>query len=187
MGVLEKLRIGPETDDEFPSEFDTESDSESSTEPDYESNPNLDPQPGQPAPRKPSRAKEALSQVRDSAPRITKKMRDDAQNEVESIVQVIALAWGWQAPPCGEALEDVAPQFAEKLTKILARNPRWLMRVRDGGLIADVIQLFGTLAPVAKVAAAYYSAPKEENPHGGVVFDPSQFQPYDGTGFSRAG
>ncbi|MFJ8719751.1 hypothetical protein ACIRD9_42570 [Streptomyces violaceus] len=188
MGVLEKLRIGTETDDEFPSEFDPESVPESSRESDYESNPNLDPSPGQAAPRKPSRAKEALSQVRDSGPRITKKMRDDCQNEVESIVQVVALAWGWQAPPCGDALEEVAPEFAEKLTKILARNPRWLMRVRDGGLIADVIQLFGTLAPVAKVAYAYYGAPKEENPHGGgVVFDPSQFQPYDGNGFSRAG
>jgi len=187
MGVLEKLRIGPETEDEFPSEFDGESESEFTREPDYESNPNLDPSPGQAAPRKPSRAKEALAQVRDSAPRITKKMRDDAQNEVESIVQVVALAWGWQAPPCGDALEAAAPEFAEKLTKILARNPRWLMRVRDGGLIADIIQLFGTLAPVAKVAYAYYGAPKEENPNGGVVFDPTQFQPYDGSGFSRAG
>ena len=105
MGVLEKLRIGAESDDEFPSEFDQESRSEFTSEPDYESNPNLDPPPGQPASRKPSRAKEALSQVRDAAPRVTKKMRDDAQNEVESIVQVIALGWGWQAPPCGDALE----------------------------------------------------------------------------------
>jgi hypothetical protein len=187
MSVLEKLRIEPETEEEFPSEFDGESGSGFAREPDHETNPNLDPSPGQAAPRKPSRAREALAQVRDSAPRITKKMRDDAQNEVESIVQVLALAWGWQAPPCGDALEAAAPEFAEKLTKILARNPRWLMRVRDGGLIADVIQLFGTLAPVAKVAYAHYGAPKEENPDGGVVFDPSQYQPYDGSGFSRAG
>jgi hypothetical protein len=187
MGVLEKLRIGPESGEEFSSEFDPESSSESFAESDYETNPNLDPSPGQAAPRKPSRVKETLSQVRDSGPRITKKMRDDAQAEVESIVQVIALGWGWQAPPCGDALEAVAPEFAERLTKILARNPRWLMRVRDGGLIADIIQLFGTLTPVAKVAYAYYAQPKEENTNGGVVFDPSQFQPYDGSGFSRAG
>ena len=187
MGVLEKLRIGPESDEEFHSEFDSETDPESSLESDYETNPNLDPPPGRPASRTKARAKETISQVRDAAPRITKKMRDDAQAEVESIVQVIALGWGWQAPPCGDALDEVAPEFAERLTKILARNPRWLMRVRDGGLIADIIQLFGTLAPVARVAYAYYGQPKEENPHGGVTFDPSQFQPYDGTGFSRAG
>lgn len=187
MGVLDKLRIGPESDEEFSSEFDQESGSESVTESDYESNPNLDPSPGLAAPRKPSRAKEALAQVRDSGPRITKKMRDDAQNEVQSIVEVVALGWGWQAPPCGEALEEAAPQFAEKLTKILARNPRWLQRVRDGGLIADIVQLFGTLAPVAKAAYAYYGAPKEESNGGGVVFDPERFKPYDGTGFSRAG
>lgn len=187
MGVLEKLRIGPESDEEFGTEFDAEPLGEPDEEPDYESNANLDPPPGQSAPRTTSRAKAKISQVRDAAPRITKKMRDDCQAEVESMVQVIALAWGWQAPPCGDALEAAAPDFAEKLTKILARNPRWLQRVRDGGLIADIIQLFGTLTPVARAAYAHYSQPKEESADGGVVFDPSRFQPYDGSGFSRAG
>jgi hypothetical protein len=185
MGVLEKLRIGPESDTEFDAESDTEFGSEFGAESDYESNPNLDPPPGEAPPRGATRAKPRLAQVKEAGPRVTKKMRDDAQQEVESIVQVIALAWGWQAPPCGDALETAAPEFAEKLTKILARNPRWLIRVRDGGLIADIITMFGTLAPVARAAYAYYGAPKEKS--DGVVFDPSQFQPYDGTGFSRAG
>jgi hypothetical protein len=189
MGVLEKLRIGPETDDEFPSEFDAEPDREFDSEPDYESNPNLDPPPGEAPPRAAARPKAKLSQVSQAVPRITKKMREDAQAEIQSIVEVIALGWGWQAPPCGDALEAAAPEFAEKLTRIVARNPRWLQRVRDGGLIADVIACAGTLAPVAKVAAAHYTQPKEGKHRGpGVEFDPAQFQPYDGTtGFSRAG
>ena len=82
MGVLEKLRIGPESDEEFGSEFDAEPLGEPDEEPDYESNANLDPPPGQSAPRTTSRAKAKISQVRDAAPRITKKMRDDCQAEV---------------------------------------------------------------------------------------------------------
>lgn len=190
MGVLEKLRIGPELGEEYAEESDSESGVEFDPEYDYESDKNLDPPPGKPAPQSAtSRTRTKLAQVRDSGPRVTKKMRDDAQAEVESIVEILALAWGWQAPPCGEALEEAAPKFAEKLTKVLARNPRWLQKVRDGGLIADIIACFGALGPVAKVAYAYYSQPKEDSDDGsnGVVFDPAQFQPYSGNGFSRAG
>ena len=189
MGVLEKLRIGPESEEEYPSEFDTESGVEFETEYDYESNKTLDPPPGQPVAREPERPRSRLAQVKDAAPRVTKKMREDAQAEVESIVEIIALAWGWQAPPCGEALEAAAPKFAEKLTKILARNPRWLQKVRDGGLIADIIACAGTLGPVARVAYEHYSQPREGGAYRGpgVEFDPNQFQPYDGSGFSRAG
>lgn len=187
MGVLEKLGMTTESDTEYESEYDRESEQESGEEFEQEFNPNRDPEPGQPAPRTATRAKSKLSQVRDVGPRVTKKMRDDAQSEIESIVQVLALGWGWQAPPCGEALEEAAPAFAEKLTRIVARNPRWLQKVRDGGLIADIIACAGTLAPVAKTAAAYYTRPKEDSDGHGVEFDPSRFQPYDGTGFSRAG
>jgi hypothetical protein len=188
MGVLEKLGMAPESDTEYVSEFDTESEREFTDESVDEFDPNRDPEPGQPAPRTATRPKSKLSQVRDVGPRVTKKMRDDAQSEIESIVQVLALGWGWQAPPCGEALEEAAPAFAEKLTKIVARNPRWLQKVRDGGLIADIIACAGTLAPVAKTAAAYYTQPREGSSDGnGVEFDPTRFQPYDGTGFSRAG
>lgn len=188
MGVLEKLGMAPESD-EYEPESETEYASESDSEFAEEFNPNRDPDPGQPAPRTTARPKTKLSQVRDVGPRVTKKMRDDAQSEIESIVQVMALGWGWQAPPCGEALEEAAPKFAEKLVKIVARNPRWLQKVRDGGLIADIIGCAGTLAPVAKVAAAYYTRPREDSSDGrsGVEFDPTAFQPYDGTGFSRAG
>lgn len=188
MGVLEQLGMTPETDQEYTSEYDMESERESMPELEEEYNPNRDPEPGQPAPRPATRPKSKLSQVRDVGPRVTKKMKDDAQGEIESIVQVLALGWGWQAPPCGEALEEAAPAFAEKLVKIVARNPRWLQKVRDGGLIADIIACFGTLAPVAKVAAAYYTQPREGSSDGnGVEFDPTAFRPYDGTGFSRAG
>ena len=183
MGVLEKLRIGPEMDDEFP----PDSDENSYGEPDEETDENHDPQPGEAAPRPAPRAKAKPSQIREAGPRVTKKMREDAQAEIESITQVIALAWGWQAPPCGDALHEAAPEFAERLTKVVARNPRWLQRVRDGGLIADIIGVFGALAPVAKVAYAHYTSPKGDSTDGGVIFDPEQFKPYDGTGFSRAG
>ena len=187
MGVLEKLRIGTESDEEFVPESDYESGDEFGAEPDYESNPDIDPPPGQSAARSASRPKAKLSQVREAGPRITKKMRDDAQAEIQSIVEVLALAWGWQAPPCGDALEEAAPAFAEKLTRIVARNPRWLQRVRDGGLIADIVGCAGTLAPVVQVAVAYYSQPKEAAHGPGVEFRPEQFPVYDGSGFSRAG
>lgn len=188
MGVLEKLRITSDIEEEFTPEPDEEFDEEFGTEPGEKWDPNHDPSPGDAAARPTTRPKAKLSQVRDlGGPRVTKKMRDDAQAEIQSIVEVMALGWGWQAPPCGDALEEAAPAFAAKLTKIVARNPRWLQKVRDGGLIADIIGCFGTLAPVAKVAYAYYSQPKEDHSGPGVVFDPTAFQPYDGTGFSRAG
>lgn len=189
MGVLEKLRIGTEFDPEQGVEFDPESEREFDEESDYESNPNLDPPPGKTAPRSTGAAKPKLAQVREAAPRITKKMRDDAQNEIQSIVEVLALGWGWQAPPCGEALEQAAPEFAEKLTRIVARNPRWLQRVRDGGILADIIACAGTLAPVARAAKDFYFDRPEGGAYSGpgVEFDPQAFQPYDGTGFSRAG
>ena len=183
MGVLEKLRINPESDEDYDQEYGAESVQESGPKPDE----NWDPEPGESAPRPMPRAKKAMSQVRDAAPRITKKMRDDAENEITSIVQVLALAWGWQAPPCGDALHEAAPEFAARLTNIVARNPRWLQRVRDGGLIADVIGCFGALAPVGKTAYAYYTQPKETADGNGVEFDPARFPAYDGTGFSRAG
>lgn len=188
MSVLEKLGMTTQSDQEYESEYDQEPDRESTEEFTEEYNPNRDPEPGQPAPRTAARPKTKLSQVRDVGPRVTKKMRDDAQSEIESIVQVLALGWGWQAPPCGEALEEAAPAFAEKLTKIVARNPRWLQKVRDGGLIADIIACAGTLAPVAKAAAAYYTQPREDSSDGnGVEFDPTAFPAYGATGFSRAG
>lgn len=189
MNVLDKLRMSSETAEDYAEESREESEEEYGDGSPEEFNPNFDPSPGQ-APTKPAprNAKTRLSQVRDlGGPRVTKKMKDDAQTEIQSIVEVLALAWGWQAPPCGDALEEAAPEFSAKLIKIVARNPRWLQRVRDGGLIADIIGMFGTLAPVAKVAYAHYSAPREDNDANGVTFDPSQFQPYDGTGFSRAG
>lgn len=185
MGVLESLRIKPESDAESDPEFGGEFGTEFGGESEWESNPNIDPPPGE-APPRATRGKTRLTPVQESGPRVTKRMRDDAQKEVESITMVIALAWGWQAPPCGDALEAAAPQFAEKLTKILARNPRWLARVREGVLIADILTLFGTLAPVARAAYAHYGTPKGDTDDD-VVFDPSAFQPYDGSGFSRAG
>lgn len=183
MGVLEKLRIQPEPDEEFRSEPDENYEAESDAEP----NENWDPEPGEAPARATTRPKAKLAQLKEAAPRITKKMRDDAQSEIESMLLVAALGWSWQAPPCGDALEAAAPDIAEKLTKIIARNPRWLQRVRDGGLIADVLQLCGVLAPVAKVAYGYYTQPREAGDGNGVEFDPSQFVPYDGSGFSRAG
>lgn len=188
MGVLEALRIQPESDEESDAEFNTESGAESDTESGAEFNPNHDPQPGQASDRPKPRGRSTLSEVRKASPRITKRMRDDAQNEVESMLCVVALAWSWQAPPCGDALESAAPDIAERLVKILARNPRWLQRVRDGGLVADIVQLAGALGPVVKVAYAHYTAPREGGSGGqGVEFNPDEFQPYDGNGFSRAG
>jgi hypothetical protein len=188
MSVLEKLRIGPELDPESGVEFDPESRQESGEEFDYESNPNLDPPPGASTSRT-SGGKSAPKIARtasETGPRITKKMRDEAQEEIQSIVEVLALAWGWQAPPCGEALEQAAPEFAAKLTKIVARNPRWLQRVREGGVIADILACAGTLAPVAAAARQFYfSRPEGGDYRGpGVEFDPSRFQPYDGSGMA---
>lgn len=183
MSVLDKLRITPESDEQSGTEFGAEPDEEF----DYESDRNLDPPPGAAPSAKSAGPVRRMAQVREAAPRITKKMQQDAQDEIQSIVEVLALGWGMQAPPCGEALEEAAPKFAEKLTKIVARNPRWLQRVRDGGVIADIIACAGTLQPVFRAAVAYYSQPKEADHGNGVVFDPAAFQPYDGTGFSRAG
>lgn len=188
MGVLDKLRIAPESGEEYPSESGEEFASESVEDSYDESDPNIDPSPGQSAPRTSPRPKSKLSQVRDlGQPRVTKRMKDDAQAEIQSMVELLALAWGMQAPPCGEALEQAAPAFSEKLTKIVARNPRWLQRVRDGGLLADVLALGATLVPVGKVARTYYTQPQEGGSRDGVEFDPDRFAPYDGSGFSRAG
>ena len=116
--------------------------------------------------------------MRGEVPRVTKKHRDDAKEELETFLNVFALAWGLQAPPCGDALEQATPEIAEKLVKILARNPRWLMKVREGGILADILSLCMTLRPVVMTAWGHYSAPRGGDEAGGVPFNPDQFPPY---------
>lgn len=178
MGVLDKLRISPEFDEESEPEFDEESVEEIGPVLD---DPRRDPSPGEPA--RATRAPRAKAPARgDGVPRVTKKHREEAAEEVETFLQMIALTWGWQAPPCGEALEAAAPDIAEKVTRLLARNPRWLMRVREGGMLADAVGIAIALKPVIQVAWAHYSAPASRGGEGGVEFDPARFAPYDGSG-----
>jgi hypothetical protein len=111
-------------------------------------------------------------------------MKDEAQEEIENFLLLGAAMWAMQAPPCGESLEQAAPKSAEILTRIVARNPKWLLAAREGSLILDLIALTGTLVPTFKVAYAFYSAPKGGDERG-VEFDPSRFPAYDGSGISR--
>jgi hypothetical protein len=70
--------------------------------------------------------------------------------------------------------------MAEKLVKIIARNPKWLLRVREGNLLADCLAFAGACKPVGQVAWSYYTAPKDEEVRGGVEFDPQAFPAFGG-------
>lgn len=179
MKVLEKLRITSEDDEEFQSDLDEEfpsdfRDDEGGPEP-ADDDPRRDPAPGErpPAPR----AKAAPRRARTEPPRVTKKHREEAAEELETLISALAMVWGLQAPPCGDALETAAPEISEKVVKLVARNPRWLQRVRDGGILADGLAIALALKPVFQTAYHYYSQPKED-PSGGVAFDPERFAPY---------
>lgn len=187
MTILDKLRIPVEKDAEMPSEFRDELDDdfphENSDRIDYgiaDDDPRRDPSPGEPAKRETGRGART---VRAEVPRVTKKHREDAAEEIATFIEMIALAWSWQAPPCGDALEAAAPDIAAKVTRLLARNPRWLLRVREGGMLADAVGIAIAFKPVVQVAWTHYSAPA---PGGDQhVFDPAAFPAYDGTGLHR--
>ena len=177
MSLLEKLRIAPDSEEEYPEEEDGEIGGGNRDEYQKEFNPNHDPVPGEPGyqakDQEPAKGRSRRSSVASAAPRVTKKMREDAAEEVETFLHGIALVWGLQAPPCGDALDDAAPDVADKVVKLLARNPKWLMRVREGGFLGDVVKLAMALKPVARVTWDFY-----RQPSGGandVEFDPSKF------------
>lgn len=174
LNVLEKLRISADSDDDLPPEYADDLD-DGFTAPIADDDPRRDPLPGEAPPRK---ARAAAAKRPAEPSRITKKHRDEAQEEIATFLEMIALAWGWQAPPCGDALEAAAPAISEKVTRLLARNPKWLLRVRDGGVLADAVGIAIAFKPVVQVAWAHYSAPQERG--DGVAFDPERFPAYDG-------
>ena len=176
MSLLEKIRIPSDSDTETDAEFTRDYAEEFAGEND--DSPHRDPQPGEAPPRK-ARGKAANVAPRET-PRITKKHRDEAQEEVETFLLMLALTWGWQAPPCGDALEAAAPDIAEKVVKLLARKPQWLLRVREGGLLADALGIALALKPVVQVAWQHYTQPQGGDTRGGVEFNPEQFAPYAG-------
>lgn len=178
MKVLDKLRIPTENGDDFPTDSDRDYDEDYREEgvlvgPD-EDDPRRDPAPGE----APKRAARAAARPRTEPPRVTKKHKDDAAEEIATFLQAIALAWGWQAPPCGDALEAAAPDIAEKVTKLLARNPRWLMKVREGGMLADAVGIAIAFKPVVTVAWQHYSAPAGGDEGDGHTFNPADFPAY---------
>lgn len=179
MRVLDKLRITSEDEEEFPSDLDDDfrpnyGDEEAGPEP-ADDDPRRDPAPGE-RPVAP-KAKAAPRRSRTEPPRVTKKHREEAAEELETLISALAMVWGLQAPPCGDALEEAAPDISEKVVKLVARNPRWLQRVRDGGILADGLAIALALKPVFQTAYRHYSLPKED-PSGGVAFDPERFAPY---------
>lgn len=185
LNVLEKIRIARDSDDEFPEEREVEFDPDLRDEYDDVNPGDRDPSPGE-APTKATgsgRGPRTVRAVRE-APRVTKKMRDDAAEELSSFLEAIALVWGLQAPPCGETLEEIAPDVAEKAVKLLARNPKWLMRVREGGFLGDAVKLALAFKPLASVTWDYYSQPQGGDDDA-VEFDPSKFAAYDGSGIRR--
>lgn len=177
LSVLEKLRIPKDSGDDFPPEKYIDSDDEFEEGfPDGILEENRDPAPGEAPTRK---ARAAAAKPRPDVARITKKHRDEAQEEVETFLEMLALAWGWQAPPCGDALEAAAPDIAAKVTRLLARNPKWLLRVREGGVLADAIGIAVAFKPVVQVAWGHYTQPSGGD-EGAPVFDPARFPPYSG-------
>lgn len=175
--MLEKLRIPRDSDEDYPSDFDEELDNDypdGFSGPIPADDPRRDPAPGEAPSRK---ARATAAKPRPAETRITKKHRDEAAEEISSFLEMIALAWSWQAPPCGDALEAAAPEIAAKVTRLLARNPRWLMRVRDGGVLADAVGIAIALKPVVQVAWGHYSQPAGGD---GDAFDPTRFPPYSG-------
>ncbi len=170
MSVLEKLRISEESDEDIRADFPDE------LPDDFDDNPDRDPQPGEAPARKPRAARPAAA--RDTVPRLTKKHKEEAAEEVETFLQMLALTWGWQAPPCGEALEAAAPDIAEKVVKLLARQPRWLLRVREGGILADALGIALAFKPVYQVAREHYFTPGGGDRSGGVTFNPDDFPAY---------
>lgn len=179
--MLERLKINSNSEGNYDSEYEDEYEGEIAPEI-AEDDPRRDPPPGEAPMRKPGPARgrrPAPTRAAADGPRVTKKMRDEAQEEIESLLLLGAALWGMGAPPCGEELERAAPKSAEIITRIVARNPKWLLAAREGSLILDLIALIGVLAPTGKAAYAFYSAPAGGDERGGVEFDPSRFPPFD--------
>lgn len=180
MGVLDRLRIPSDIDDESEEEYtrdlraDLEED-QGKSDPIPADSPFRDPAPGESAKSK------APRRPRTEPPRVTKKHVEAATEEIETFLQAIALAWGWQAPPCGRALEEAAPDMAAKFAKLASRNPAWLLKIREGGLLADAVACAIATKPVISAAYTHYTQPREESGNG-VEFDPSKFPAYSGNG-----
>lgn len=172
MDLLNKLRIPSDDDplsDEIPDHI-----PESISGGESGHNSVRDPVPGQAAQR-PAAAKERAKPVPAAAPRVTKKIREEVTEEVQVYLEMLAWAWSMSAPPCGEALSESSQVIANKITNLMARNPRLIAKFRDAGVVSDWMQLGVALKAVAQAAYGWYVAKEKEEDD---AFDPTRFAAY---------
>lgn len=162
MGLLEKLQIRPENDQELQLE----------TEPEFAQ----DPEPGtvRNSVRK-SAAKSVKAPARPPASmaKLTKQVAED----LATIIEVSAAMWGLTDDCCAPELEQQARPIADALVGILGRNPRMLMALAHSDMAVlgvQTIALGKALAPVGRavyrnhISKATHDDDQEREHDGGI-------------------
>jgi len=88
--------------------------------------------------------------------RITKKMKDDVEGQMATVLAFLAMGISTRDPYCGGALTEQADKIAEKLVPIICKSPsmvKWLTRSTS---LKDVLELAMVLAPVARAVADHH-------------------------------
>lgn len=161
MSVLDKLKIVDKSSEEIPEEI-----GDDFEQLEFDGEPfDQDPTPDETAPER--NRKVSLKPVPSPAPRVTAKVRKEIAEEIAAYLEVVALTWSLRDEPCASALSDASQNIADKLTNILAKNPRLLTLFRQAGFIGDWVQLYIAAKPV--VEAIYRHHVKRETEGGEIL------------------
>lgn len=146
MALRERLKIVDKSGEEFPEEFDGEDGGDDELA--------ADPLPDE----RPVRRKISTKSAPRRAPArpATAKIRKEVAEEIQAYLEMAALAWSVRDRCCAEVLSDESKKIADKLTDIIARNPRLLAYFRNAGVLGSWVQLYMVCKPVVDSVIAHH-------------------------------
>lgn len=174
MSLLEKLKIGTETEPQIETAFDQVNDGVTS---DWEQ----DPAPGPASAgknREPNKAPVRKATSKTATTKLAKEVGDD----LATMLEMGAVVWGMRDQCCAPVLGEQADAIGHSIAAILARNPRLLEKFANTDIAVYTVQMLALGRALAPVGSAVYNnhiskARKgDHGPAGGI--DLNQFPAY---------
>lgn len=160
MALLDSLKIGAKTDDEFEEEIGQQF--------------AQDPEPGQASGR--GRKAPAARRV-PAAPSkaATTKLAKDLAEDLAGLIELGAITWGMSDDCCAPVLESSAEPIANAITACLAKKPRLLAAFAQADLVSWTLllsTLYKALQPVGKAIYRNHISKAVDEDVQGVSHDP---------------
>lgn len=163
MGLLDKLQMSPNNEQELPEEI----------EPEFAQ----DPEPGSARNSVRKSVRNSPRLVNRPAPSVAKLTKQVAE-DLATIIEIGATVWGLTDQCCAPILEEQARPTADAIASILSRNPRVLMALAGSDMAVMGVQFIAlgkALAPVGKavyrnhISNAATDDEDQEHTHAGAI------------------